>query len=97
MYKGAVENNEIMSYKDVKPLVGSPPDDLSILIIRSIYCLSVSIWGIYLQIARPRGRILKNGEMEGLVMLSERDFAEFKRGSLQMIVLYLLREGDQHG
>ncbi len=31
------------------------------------------------------------------VMLSERDFAEFKRGSLQMIVLYLLREGDKYG
>lgn len=30
-------------------------------------------------------------------MLSERDFAEFKRGSLQMIVLYLLREGDKYG
>lgn len=31
-------------------------------------------------------------------MLSERDFAEFKRGSLQMIVLYLLRGGgDQYG
>ena len=30
-------------------------------------------------------------------MLSERDFAEFKRGSLQMLVLYLLREGDKYG
>lgn len=30
-------------------------------------------------------------------MLSERDFAEFKRGSLQMIALYLLREGDKYG
>ncbi len=30
-------------------------------------------------------------------MLNERDFAEFKRGSLQMIVLYLLREGDKYG
>lgn len=30
-------------------------------------------------------------------MLSERDFAEFKRGSLQMVVLYLLREGDKYG
>ena len=30
-------------------------------------------------------------------MLNERDFAEFKRGSLQMIVLYLLREGDKQG
>lgn len=30
-------------------------------------------------------------------MLSERDFAEFKRGSLQMVALYLLREGDKYG
>ncbi len=30
-------------------------------------------------------------------MLSERDLAEFKRGSLQMVALYLLREGDMYG
>ena len=30
-------------------------------------------------------------------MLSERDLAEFKRGSLQMIILYLLRESNKYG
>lgn len=30
-------------------------------------------------------------------MLSERDLAEFKRGSLQMVALFLLREGDKYG
>ena len=30
-------------------------------------------------------------------MLSERDLAEFKRVSLQMVALFLLREGDKYG